>query len=83
MVEEEQRRRYHLRFGFAICAFDLDSACEDDKIFFTAINHINKGGVDLCDLSQRSMVAALNLKAGRRAGECWIGSHDNLAWSSG
>ena len=70
MMSEDQKCKNHLRFGLAICAVYLDSGEEDDVMFFTAIQQMNKGKTELRDPNQRSMVASLNLKASRRAGKC-------------
>ena len=57
-----------MRFGLSICAITLDSGAEDNELFFTAVHQINHGGPDaLSNPSQRVMIAALNLKAGKRS----------------
>ncbi|KAL7525535.1 hypothetical protein ACHAXR_001048, partial [Thalassiosira sp. AJA248-18] len=69
LIPEEERRKNHMRFGLAICAHTaLNNTAENDELFFTSINQINKGGPDtLSNPNQRVMIAALNLKAGKRA----------------
>jgi hypothetical protein len=57
-----------MRFGLALCAQALQNSIEDDKLFFTAMNQINEAGLSaLHDISQKHVIAELNLKAGRRA----------------
>ena len=57
-----------MRFGLALCAQALQNSVEDDKLFFTAMNQINEAGLSaLHDISQKHVIAELNLKAGRRA----------------
>lgn len=71
LMSEQERREYHMKFGLAICAHTMDSATEtdqNDELFFLSMNQINRGGSEvLSDPRQRAMIAALNLKAGRRA----------------
>ena len=62
---EEQQRKSHMRFGLAILA---STGTEDDNNLFLAMAQINRGGPSvLLDPRQRQMVAALNLRAGKRA----------------
>jgi predicted ATPase len=69
MMPLQERLASHMRFGLAICSHSLDSEGNDDR-FFAAINQINRGGADvLQDTNQKVMIAALNLKAGRRSME--------------
>lgn len=57
-----------MRFGLALCAQALQNSIKDDKLFFTAMNQINEAGLSaLHDISQKHVIAELNLKAGRRA----------------
>lgn len=58
-----------MRFGLTLCSRALN-AChghdESSELFFTAITQINKGGpTTVRDPSQMSVIAGLNLKAGR------------------
>ena len=58
-----------MRFGLTLCSHALN-AChghdESSELFFTAITQINKGGpTTVRDPSQMSVIAGLNLKAGR------------------
>ena len=68
MMSEQKRKENHMRFGLAICANSMAGGEEKDGLFFTAVNQMNKGGPEvLPDLSQRTTIAMLNLKAGRHA----------------
>ncbi|KAL7538621.1 hypothetical protein ACHAXR_008700 [Thalassiosira sp. AJA248-18] len=69
MIPEEERRENHMRFGLAVCAHTaLNTSADNDELFFTSINQINKGGPGaLSNTSQRVTIAELNLKAGKRA----------------
>ena len=70
LQSKEHRRKDHLRYGLAI-HFDTlgdDSSGESNKqqLFFTSITQINHGGPDIVDdPHKKSMIAGLNLKAGR------------------
>jgi len=70
LQSKEHRRKDHLRYGLAIY-FDIsgdDSSGESNKqqLFFTSITQINHGGPDIVDdPHKKSMIAGLNLKAGR------------------
>lgn len=70
MMPEIQRLKNHMRFGLAICSHALKGGTENDELFFLAVNQINRGGHNiLVDPNQKVMVAALNLKAGKRSVE--------------
>jgi len=62
-----------MRFGVAICShalngFGAGAGVRDDDLFFVAMNQINRGGPDaLGDPKRKVMMAALNLKAGKRS----------------
>jgi len=65
----EHRRESHMSYGLSLCSRALN-AChghdESSELFFTAITQINKGGpTTVRDPSQMSIMAGLNLKAGR------------------
>ena len=67
-MPDRQRHENHMRFGLALCTQALQNSVEDDKLFFTAMNQINEAGLSaLHDISQKHVIAELNLKAGRRA----------------
>jgi predicted ATPase len=68
MMAMQARLDTHMRFGLAICSHVLDRAGDSDDLFFAAVNQINRGGAtSLPDSKQKVMVAAWNLKAGRRS----------------
>jgi hypothetical protein len=57
-----------MRFGLALCVQALQNSVEDNKLFFTAMNKINETGLSaLHDISQKHVIAELNLKARRQA----------------
>jgi len=72
LMPEQQRRKYHMRFGLALFSNILNSypnaGVGDDELFFAAVNQTNSGGPSaVTKTGQKSLVAGLNLKAGRRA----------------
>lgn len=68
MSPAHQRLQNHMRFGLALTSHSLDMGVENDELFFIAVHQINRGGPSvLPDSKQRDMVAALNLKAGKRS----------------
>ena len=69
MMSEHQQREKHMEFGLAICSHALANG-ESGEMLFTAISQINRGGPELIsDAHQKSIIAALNLKVGRRCTE--------------
>ena len=69
MLTPQLRLENHMRFGLAICSHALSfSGVEHEDSFFVAVNQINRGGPDvLANPNQKVMIAALNLKAGKRS----------------
>ncbi|KAL7431794.1 hypothetical protein ACHAXH_004913 [Discostella pseudostelligera] len=68
LMPEQQRRENHMRFGLLLCTHTMKNNVEDDELFFAAINQINQGGpTAVHEPSQMSIIAQLNLKAGRRS----------------
>ncbi len=68
MMPEQQRRENHMQFGLSLCTHVLTSSFDNLELFFVAVNQINQGGpAAVHDSSQNSIIAELNLKAGRRA----------------
>ncbi len=68
MMPEQQRREKHMRFGLCHCIQTLDDSFDNDELFFVAVNQINQGGsAAVHEPTQKSIVAELNLKAGRRS----------------
>ena len=50
----------------AICSYTLDNCPNNNQLFFTAVTQINHGGPSVVsDSSQRTIIAKLNLKAGK------------------
>jgi len=57
-----------MQYGLALCVHLMGGGDENDELFFTAMNQINEGGADmLLDPAYGSLIASLNLKAGKRA----------------
>ena len=55
-----------MQYGMAICAYTLGSCPDNNELFFTTITQINNGGPSVVsDPNQRSILAKLNLKAGK------------------
>ena len=55
-----------MQYGMAICAYTLGNCPDNNELFFTTITQINHGGPSvISDPTQRSILAKLNLKAGR------------------
>jgi predicted ATPase len=68
LMTEQKRRSNHMLFGLALCNHALRGGADDDELFFVAVNQMNRGGPGtLTDPNQKTMVAKLNLKAGKRA----------------
>jgi len=67
LQSKEQRQKDHLRYGLAIYFDTLgDDNASNEQLFFTSITQINHGGPDIVgDPHKKSMIAGLNLKAGR------------------
>ena len=66
LESKEKRRANHLRYGLVLCSHILQSRAGSKKLFFTSITQINHGGPDIVhDPSKKSIIARLNLKAGR------------------
>lgn len=65
-MTEEERSKYHMNFGLAICSHALEKGDEDTSLLFIAVNQINRGGPEILeDPYQRSTIAQLNLKVGK------------------
>jgi len=68
MMPEQQRRENHMRFGLCLCIQTLEDRFDNEELFFVAVNQINQGGsAAVHEPSQKSIIAELNLKAGRRS----------------
>ncbi|KAL3806185.1 hypothetical protein ACHAXA_011734 [Cyclostephanos tholiformis] len=68
LMSEQQRLQLHMQLGLAICSYTLDNETQNDELFFMSVNQIDCGGKGvLSDPIQTNMIAALNLKAGKRA----------------
>ena len=68
MMPEQQRRENHMQFGLSLCTHVLTNSFDNLELFFVAVNQINQGGpAAVHDSRKNSIIAELNLKAGRRA----------------
>ena len=67
----DQRRQDHYRYGLSLYSTFNESA-ENSGLFFTAVTQINYAGPDAVpdDPSQKSIIAGLNLKAGKLSIAC-------------
>ena len=65
LMSKQEQRKNHMQYGLAISSYS--STCpNDNELFFTAINQFNHGGPSVVsDPIQRSIIAELNLKAGK------------------
>ena len=67
-MSELQRRETHMRLGLCLCTHTMEENDKNDELFFAAVNQINMGGpAAIHDISQKNIIAELNLKAGRRS----------------
>jgi predicted ATPase len=65
-MSEQQRRENHMQYGMVLCSYNVDNCPDGNELFFTAVNQINHGGPSvISDPSQRTILAKLNLKAGK------------------
>jgi len=68
MMTDQERKEKHMQYGLALCVHLMGGGDENDELFFTAMNQINEGGAGgLPDPTRGSLMASLNLKAGKRA----------------
>lgn len=68
IIPEQLRRENHMQFGLSLCTHVMTSTFDNLELFFVAVNQINQGGpTAVHDSSQKSIIAQLNLKAGRRS----------------
>ena len=55
-----------MRYGMAICLYTLENCPNNNELFFAAIAQINQGDTSvISDPSQRTILAKMNLKAGK------------------
>jgi len=68
-LDDEGRRINHMQFGLALLPSGaVDGRIVDDEMFFLALNQINTAGPGmLASVEERSVVAQLNLVAGKRS----------------
>jgi len=71
ILPSQQRLENHMRFGLVLTSHVLNGGVENDELFFVAVHQINRGGpgVLASNSNQKDMVAALNLRAGKRSME--------------
>ncbi|KAL7461781.1 hypothetical protein ACHAXS_002187, partial [Conticribra weissflogii] len=64
----QDRRAEHTRYGFALCIHAMNGC--NDSMLFTAVDQINRGDPSvIVNPEHRSLVATLNLQAGKKAME--------------
>ena len=65
-MSKQEQQNNHMQYGMAICSYTLDNCPNNNELFFTAITQINHGGPSVVsDPSQSTILAKLNLKAGK------------------
>ena len=65
-MSQEEQQKDHMQYGMTICSYALENCPNNNELFFTAITQINHGGPSVVsDPSQRTILAKLNLKAGK------------------
>ena len=68
-MSEQQRRESHMTFGLAICSHAMGDS-GDNGMLFIAANQINRGGQEMITcVQQKTTIAALNLKVGKKSME--------------
>jgi len=56
----------HMQYGMSISSYTLVNCPDNNELFFTAVTQINHGGPSvISDPSQSTILAKLNLKAGK------------------
>jgi len=66
MLNSQDRRAKHSGYGFALCIHAMNGC--DDSMLFTAVDQINRGDPTvILDHEHSSLVARLNLQAGKKA----------------
>jgi len=65
LIPEERRGEVHLRIGRVLLA--SMTANQLDEHLFYAANHFNSGAAQLIDRDEKAQVAAIDLRAGRKA----------------
>lgn len=65
LIDSKKQEMFHLRVG-RLLLLDISDSERDDHIF-DIVNHLNKGKNLITDSEERLQLAALNMRAGRRA----------------
>ena len=66
LMSQQEQRMNHMQYGMAISSYTLVNCPDNNELFFTAITQINHGGPSvISDPSQSTILAKLNLKAGK------------------
>jgi len=65
LMSKHEQRKNHMQFGMSIL-YTSDTCPDNNELFFTAVTQINHGGPSvISDPNQRTILAKLNLKAGK------------------
>ena len=65
-MSQQEQQKNHMQYGMAIFSYTLDNCPDNSELFFTAVTQINHGDISVInDPSQRTILAKLNLKAGK------------------
>ena len=66
LMSQQEQRKNHMQYGIAISLYTLNNCLDNNELFFTAVTQINHGGPSIIsDPSQSTILAKLNLKAGK------------------
>ena len=66
LMSQQEQRKNHMRYGMAICLYTLENCPNNNELFFAAVAQINQGDTSvISDPSQRTILAKMNLKAGK------------------
>lgn len=65
MLTDDEKRQQHMEIGLALYLHSMAISNIDDRLFFTAVSQINKGGPEsVYDANQKEVIATMNLEAG-------------------
>ncbi|EJK76500.1 hypothetical protein THAOC_01734, partial [Thalassiosira oceanica] len=67
MQTDTEKKTNHLNFGLILCLSVIDG--DEDELFFLSMSQLNRGDMSSLPTPKRTMIAALNHKAGCRAWE--------------
>ena len=66
LMSQQEQQKNHMQYGMAIWSYTLDICPDNNELLFTAATQINHGGPSvISDPNQSTILAKLNLKAGK------------------